>query len=386
MEQGKLKIVNTAALLILILLCGSVLIVGLERSNSTRETAFVHFTSLWNRAERLFQEDDGRKNRVFEELRQDLRDTRQLRSFIIYDDTELIYYVYGRSSEDVHFATAGDEKYRSTVTLTKDSPFDISLDRSDGGDFTAEAVYTTFSKREVFGITQTLLLGLVLLAIALVVFIAIAAREGKRARVIYAGAPAHGEDQQTGDHDESFTRSTLPSETKDEGLYSEYSGFCRKMFLRPRLESELKRAAAFDQDLVLSFIRCLDDSREHVEGAAEEGSKELHERAMSFFPFQDLLFEYDNNTFAVILPNTDLDQGIELLTKFQHHLFETEGCCQFETAVGLSSRNGRLIDHERIITETNAALEKAVEDPETKLIGFRPDPGKYRSFVAKGKV
>jgi hypothetical protein len=422
MEQGKLKIVNTAALLVLILLCGTVLIVGFERSNSTRETAFVHFTSLWDSAERLFQEGEVSKNRVFQDLRQDLREMRLLRSFVLYDDTERIYYVYGRTSGDVHFATSGDEKYRSTVTLTKDSPFDISLSRSSGKDFTAEAVYTTLSRKEVFSITQLFLLGLVLVAIVLVIFIAVTSRDEKRAEVIYAGTPptqgssaeeaaadletetealataaetaarstgvqaaAAAGEQQTGPSPAaSFTRSTTAEETQEEGLYSEFSGFCRKMFLRPRLESELKRAAAFDQDLVLSFVRCLDEANEHVEGATDGGSRELHERAMSFFPFQDLLFEFDGNTFAVILPNTDLDQGIELLTKFQHHLFETEGCCQFETAVGLSSRNGRLIDHDRIITETNAALEKAVEDPETKLIGFRPDPGKYRSFVAKG--
>jgi hypothetical protein len=259
------------------------------------------------------------------------------------------------------------------------------MTRSGDDGLRAEAVYTTLSARELFGFSQALLLGLVALAIILVVFIGMTYRSERSEGGLVYTAPSGPESVREPRSEEetvAYTKTDGSHQEHEEGLYSEYSGFCRKMFLKPRLESELKRAAAFDQDLVLAFVRCLEDQGGD---GMDESSKELYEHATTFFPFQDLLFEYDSQTFAVILPNTDLDQGIELLTNFQLHLFETEGCCQFETAVGLSARNGRLIDQERIITETRAALNKAEEDPETKLIGFRPDPGKYRSYLAQKK-
>ncbi|MFO7849501.1 MAG: hypothetical protein R6V67_06045, partial [Spirochaetia bacterium] len=154
--------------------------------------------------------------------------------------------------------------------------------------------------------------------------------------------------------------------------------FCSSTMLKPRLDSELKRAASSDQDLVLGFVHCF-VCRELNE------DNEIYKSAFSFFPFQDLLFRFDSKTFAVILPNTDLDQGIDLLTKFQHYLFERNSRTPIDTAMGLSSRNGRLIDNERIILETRVALKKAIDDPETKIFGFRPDPGKYRSYVAHKK-
>lgn len=390
-----MKTINITASILLVLLLGAALIYGLEQKNAREQTALFHFSSLEEDVEHLSEAPANRKNEAFNDLRSNLRSESSLRSFIIYDEKELVYYAFGREPKDIHFATAGDDKYRSTITMIEESPFDMFLSNSSNEDYIIDAVYTTFTHAELFHIVQILLICLlvILLALSITLGFSLRSKGTQKPKVIYSPAPAGeaattesaGDARTTKSAGDAASTDTSAAETAageedNNELYSEQSGFCRAMFLRPRLESELKRAASFDQDLVLTFVRCIDHD---IRDANQEGSRELYEHAMSFFPFKDLIFEYDSTTFAVILPNTDLDQGIEMLSNFQHHIFETEGCCQFETASGLSSRNGRLIDQDRIITEAKAALGKAENDPETRLIGFRPDPGKYRSYVAQ---
>ena len=53
-----------------------------------------------------------------------------------------------------------------------------------------------------------------------------------------------------------------------------------------------------------------------------------------------------------------------------------------DLCIGLSSRSGRLIDADRLIFETNEALEKALTDPSSNIIAFRSNPEKYRAYIA----
>jgi hypothetical protein len=50
--------------------------------------------------------------------------------------------------------------------------------------------------------------------------------------------------------------------------------------------------------------------------------------------------------------------------------------------MGLSSRAGRLVDADRIIGESMAALVKAKQAGEVKIMAFRPDPEKFRAYLA----
>jgi PleD family two-component response regulator len=50
--------------------------------------------------------------------------------------------------------------------------------------------------------------------------------------------------------------------------------------------------------------------------------------------------------------------------------------------IGLSSRAGRLVDADRIIGEAMAALSKAKQDGGARIIAFRPDPEKFRAYLA----
>ena len=50
--------------------------------------------------------------------------------------------------------------------------------------------------------------------------------------------------------------------------------------------------------------------------------------------------------------------------------------------MGISSRSGRLVDSTRIGKEAEAALKKAREEHDSHIVAFKPDPDKYRLYLA----
>jgi len=51
--------------------------------------------------------------------------------------------------------------------------------------------------------------------------------------------------------------------------------------------------------------------------------------------------------------------------------------------LGISSLAGRKLDARPLLAETEAALERAREDPDSHIVAFRPDPERYRKFVGE---
>jgi hypothetical protein len=160
------------------------------------------------------------------------------------------------------------------------------------------------------------------------------------------------------------------------GLFSPYSGLGWQEYLENRLSFELRRAASFDQDLVLLLLSSptLMKGQPHYRLTADT--------IIDFFTFQDLTFEYKNNGFAIILPNMELDQGIQKSEAFLKKLHSQDETLEPKFSVGLSARNGRLLNGGRLLHEAEKALEKAESHEGNQIIGFRSDPVKYRKYIA----
>lgn len=153
------------------------------------------------------------------------------------------------------------------------------------------------------------------------------------------------------------------------------SGISDETLLENRLNSELKRAASFDQDIVLALLSCKSIRTREKHNQAAELLKDN-------FIFHDLIFDYEGFSFAVILPNMDLDHGVRKIESIQSQLVEKGHISQWCSSSGLSSRNGRLLNGKRIIQEAKAALKKSREEQKNSIIGFRSDPQKYRKYLA----
>lgn len=168
---------------------------------------------------------------------------------------------------------------------------------------------------------------------------------------------------------------------RPEGLYSPESGLGWEEYLPERLGAELSRAASFEQDLVL-----LELSHEGI--PRDSGSYRILTRTLlEFFSFRDLAFEQGPSGLAVILPNIDSDHALrmseEFLKKVTALLREEGGSPDYRRIfLGLSSRSGRLVDAERVITEARAALARAREEGDSRIVAFKADPNKYRRYIS----
>jgi GGDEF domain-containing protein len=153
-----------------------------------------------------------------------------------------------------------------------------------------------------------------------------------------------------------------------DGLFSARTGLSYRSHLDHRLQQEVERAAYNEEDVcvaLLSFPGLM---------ATDEDYRKIAQGMLDTFRFPELLFEFTDDTFCVILPNTDLDHGIRRVGDF------AKDYPQLASHTGLSSRNGRLVEGKRLLMEAERARQKAEAEGEL-IIGFRPDPDRYRSYL-----
>lgn len=149
-----------------------------------------------------------------------------------------------------------------------------------------------------------------------------------------------------------------------------------------RLKKELERASENAQDLSLAFL----EFEPSTETVLHWGVKLLLEE----FIHEDLIFRMDKTVFALILPQLGFDQSIahlEMMYRKLERLQETGASHLEKMSImsGLSSRNGRLVAPERLIEEAQTALSKT-DRKKGRIVGFRPDPTKFRNFLKHTKI
>ncbi len=158
-------------------------------------------------------------------------------------------------------------------------------------------------------------------------------------------------------------------------LFSPKSGLVWEHLLPERLSAELKRAASFDQDACLSFISIKSPS-------GFIPYRNISELIIEHFNYKDLAFEYGNSGFCIIIPDKDIDEGHTDVERFKKSILNRFPESAFKIYAGLTSRNGRLLNEERMIHEAKVALAKAEKETDSSTIAFRTDLKKYRQFIA----
>jgi hypothetical protein len=154
---------------------------------------------------------------------------------------------------------------------------------------------------------------------------------------------------------------------EDPKLYSPRSHVCWESFLNDRLPQELDRASSENEDL--SFVYLRDNSVQ-----SDEDYLGFSESLTKDFPYRDMIFEWGDQGFAMILPNSDLVETLEKLDVFINDLPERD------IRIGITSRNGRLLDKDQLIGEASAAIRRTSHD--NKIVGFRADPERYRDALS----
>ena len=166
-------------------------------------------------------------------------------------------------------------------------------------------------------------------------------------------------------------------------LFSPRTGLVWQQNLSQRLKFEINRTASFNQDMVLSYISI--DQYKKLK-SFEKIRVDIAQIILDIFPFQDLAFEYGENCYAVILPDQNLNEGIKNMEIFLKKIMQSVFMDQtVSVSIGLSSRNGRLLNENILMKETEIALEKAIEAGGYRIVAFKSDPDKYRKTLS-GKI
>jgi GGDEF domain-containing protein len=164
------------------------------------------------------------------------------------------------------------------------------------------------------------------------------------------------------------------------GLYSPHGNVSWEEYTEDRLASELHRCASYEQEMVFIVMTFRGDN--HRDDNFFNSFTGMAEN--SFGP-RDMIFEWKEDGISIIVPNIDLDQAVSKCEDFHNRVKSKllhASSLEKELCIGLSSRAGRLIDPDRLMFEASQALERAMVDPVSPIIAFKPDPEKYRAFIA----
>ena len=147
-------------------------------------------------------------------------------------------------------------------------------------------------------------------------------------------------------------------------------GFADIKFFDIALTDSLTEAMNLKKDLVLAEFRFTSVPNTDLWKLAGEVAAEC-------FTINDLRFAVTDDKFAVIFPDMTLHQGLAQCQNFAKSFSVMSG--KNMLYAGLSSLNGRVMDSERLLTETKAALFKCTD--EENIVALETDPEKYRDFI-----
>ncbi len=168
----------------------------------------------------------------------------------------------------------------------------------------------------------------------------------------------------------------VPPPRAPEGLFSPITGIGWESYLEVRLDSELERAAASEQDLALFLIRLPGVVRTDLV------SRKVIKLLLDLFKFRDLLFEYGTDGFAVFMQNVNLDQAMNQAEQLHDGITALYRELDFSASVyiGVTTRTSRLLPAARMIEEAAGAVQKAESETDLPIVAYRANPEKYRSF------
>lgn len=172
-------------------------------------------------------------------------------------------------------------------------------------------------------------------------------------------------------------------ENKDEEIFSEKTDTeeeksCPKTQpienLEAKCEEALVKAAENGSDLAVLIIK--------VNSSENEISREQIENIFdSDFAQNALVFSDESNLFTVLLENTGLDDAMTVAKEIFEDFSEKLADAGQKVTIGLSSKNGRTVSSERLLTEAREAQKHAATEPDSPIIAFRASPEKYNDYI-----
>lgn len=172
-------------------------------------------------------------------------------------------------------------------------------------------------------------------------------------------------------YEENFNNSII---TDVQDKYSSITGITKASFIENKLDKDLVYAASSEQDLSLFIIKI-----ENYDYSNEK-TKEIINILLEQFLYKDNIFEYEENSFAIIKNDLSIEEAEEkaeiIYSKIKSILNENQ------IFIGISSRAQRMLSAKRLLNEAWQALMHSISDDNNKITGFHIDIEKYREYIS----
>jgi len=359
---------------ILGIICFSLYQIKIHRDKNIT-TAAQLFEDIKNTSRALYKIDPDLNSELFKGTMQEgLKRQNELLLLSIYSPKEGIIYLISRDENYLKTSPpdkeGGDQPPQYNFNSLTSVKFSSIFFKRGRDDLNIDGLFTVLGKAELYTILKSsiYLLFIFILITALLILFTLLRKEKPRKPKI---EPQSRSVQSVQEPEPSLNTWISAGE---KSMFSAQTGLVLSVYLAERLKFEIERAASFDQDLVFTLIAPANKE----ESLFIEFSKALADR----FPFRDLIFEQDDKSCAIILPDKSLDQAIKELENLRN-LFEKKSWHKQRTtiSIGLGARNGRLITQEILVREARVSLKKAIKEGGNRLIAFRADPEKFRKVV-----
>jgi len=307
-------------------------------------------------------------------MQEGLKRQNELLLLAIHSPKEGIIYLISRDENYLQTSLPGKERggqppqYNfNSLTSVK---FSSIFSKNEQDELNIDGLFTVLGKAELYTILKSsiYLLFIFILITALLILFTLLRKEKPRKPKI---EPQSRTVQSVQEPEPSLNTWITAGE---KSMFSAQTGLVLADYLAERLKFEIERAASFDQDLVFALVAPANKEK----SLFIEFSKAMADR----FPFRDLIFEQDDSSCAIILPDKSLDQAVKELENLRN-LFAKKNWHKQRTtiSIGLGARNGRLITQEILVREARVSLKKAIKEGGNRLIAFRADPEKFRKVV-----
>lgn len=157
--------------------------------------------------------------------------------------------------------------------------------------------------------------------------------------------------------------------------YSAVTGVKWEYELEKVLDEDLANAGAQEQDLALIIIKF--SNYDYTDDITKEIVSELQRE----FQTNSRIFEYKNNSFAIIKSECTIEDAEFLCDTVHANLTNIIAKTQRKCYIGISARNIRVLSASRLIIEADQALCHAEDEIENPIIGFHVDIEKYKEYI-----
>jgi hypothetical protein len=331
------------------------------------------FSAIRQRAEQAVTEAESAAET--KELMRPRSSSDRLEAVILYAVGDGVSYLWARSPQYTEGGFTGGTgvpqlsyndltQIKFTATVGEENPYVL------------EALFTVLERNDLYPLLRISLIAVLGVALIATLLAIIGAQQGRPERRPVAAPPPPEEVPPAPKEEKSRQQRELPrgAESPDKDSLFGPSGLSREEYLLKRLSLELERAAYNEQDLTLLVLE--------YEGQQQYDERYLlHARQLlNHFGFEDLAFE-NGPRYVVVFPNTTLREGLTTVERYKKEILDSGPTTEHDHPyAGLSSRNGRLIDGKRLLSEAMVALNKSHDTP-GRILGFEPDPEKYRAAL-----